>query len=81
MSQGEGRILHFVSYYAWLIVIQNENVRNTIMHNMNMLIAVTKAPPKSFPLGKKNNLKKSVLIKSLKCSMLDSIKNKWNILI
>ena len=50
MSQGEGRILHL---HTWLIVIQNENVRNTIMHNMNILIVVTKAPSKSFPLGKK----------------------------
>lgn len=61
MSQGEGRILHLVSYYSWLVVIQNENARNTIMHNMNILIAVTKAPPKSFPLGKKKKKLKKII--------------------
>ena len=57
MSQGEGRILHL---HTWLIVIQNENVRNTIMHNMNILIVVTKAPSKSFPLGKKKKKIKKI---------------------
>lgn len=36
-----------------LLVIQDENVGNKIMHNLNILIAVTKALSKIFAIGQK----------------------------
>lgn len=60
MSQGEVEFSILLVIILDL-VIQNENAGNTIMHNMNILIAVTKAPPKVSPRQKKKKKLKKII--------------------